>query len=226
MSETLSPAANVAGMDLDPYWMPFTHNRYFKQKRPLDRLLVSAKGAYYTTVEGKQDFVRNLVAYNIILEGIWFYSGFMVALSFRQRNLLRNFGSLMDWVIRDESLHLKFGINLILTVLEENPELQTPEFAAEIKQMILDAVEMEEEYNRDLLPSGILGLNATYINQYVKYLADRRLEELGFDPEYKVSNPAKWMAAANDTLQLVNFFESTNTSYESNASATVSKKAE
>jgi ribonucleoside-diphosphate reductase beta chain len=178
-----------------------------------------------TTTEGKKDFVRNLVAYNVILEGVWFYSGFMVALSFRQRNLLRNFGSLMDWVVRDESLHLKFGINLILTVLEENPDLQTEEFAAEIKQMILDAVEMEEEYNRDLLPGGILGLNATYINQYVKYLADRRLEELGFEAHYNVSNPAKWMAAANDTLQLVNFFESTNTSYESNASATVATKA-
>jgi ribonucleoside-diphosphate reductase beta chain len=63
-----------------------------------------------TTTEGKQDFVRNLVAYNVILEGIWFYSGFMVALSFRQRNLLRNFGSLVDWIVRDESLHLKFGI--------------------------------------------------------------------------------------------------------------------
>src|ERR1700709_1790472 len=170
-----------------------------------------------TTTEGKKDFVRNLVAYNVILEGVWFYSGFMVALSFRQRNLLRNFGSLMDWVVRDESLHLKFGINLILTVLEENPELQTEEFAAEIKQMILDAVEMEEEYNRDLLPGGILGLNANYINQYVKYLADRRLEELGFEAAYNVSNPAQWMAAANDTLELVNFFESTNTSYEVNS---------
>lgn len=170
-----------------------------------------------TSTEGKKDFVRNLVAYNIILEGIWFYSGFMVALSFRQRNLLRNFGSLMDWVVRDESLHLKFGINLILTVLEENEDLQTEEFANEIKQMILDGVEMEEAYNRDLLPNGILGLNSDYINQYVKYLADRRLEELGFGPHYKVSNPAKWMAAANDTLELVNFFESTNTSYEVNA---------
>jgi ribonucleoside-diphosphate reductase beta chain len=170
-----------------------------------------------TTTEGKKDFVRNLVAYNIILEGIWFYSGFMVALSFRQRNLLRNFGSLIDWVVRDESLHLKFGINLILTVLEENEDLQTEEFAAEIKQMILDAVEMEEAYNKDLLPNGILGLNSDYINQYVKYLADRRLEELGFDAHYKVSNPAKWMAGANDTLQLVNFFEATNTSYEVNA---------
>ena len=176
------------------------------------------------TTEGKQDFVRNLVAYNIILEGIWFYSGFMVALSFRQRNLLRNFGSLMDWIVRDESLHLKFGINLILTVLEENPDLQTPEFAAEIKQMILDAVEMEEEYNNDLLPNGILGLNASYINQYVKYLADRRLEELGFGTHYNVVNPAKWMATANDTLELVNFFEATNTSYESNAKATSAER--
>ena len=104
-------------------------------------------------------------------------------------------------------------------MLEENPDLQTPEIADEIRQMILDAVTMEEQYNRDLLPGGILGLNANYINQYVKYLADRRLEELGFETEYKVSNPAKWMATANDTLQLVNFFESTNTSYESNASA-------
>ncbi len=168
------------------------------------------------TTEGKRDFVRNLVAYNIILEGIWFYSGFMVALSFRQRNLLRNFGSLIDWIVRDESLHLKFGINLILTVLQENEDLRTPEFAAEIKQMIIDGVEMEVAYNEDLLPNGILGLNAGYINQYVKYLADRRLEELGFGKHYNVTNPAKWMATANDTLQLVNFFEATNTSYEVN----------
>jgi len=86
-------------------------------------------------------------------------------------------------------------------------------------------VEMEEAYNKDLLPNGILGLNSDYINQYVKYLADRRLEELGFDTHYKVSNPAKWMAAANDTLELVNFFESTNTSYEVNAGGG-SKKSE
>lgn len=172
-----------------------------------------------TTVAGKQDFVRNLVAYNVILEGIWFYSGFMVALSFRQRNLLRNFGSLIDWIVRDESLHLQFGINLMLTVLEENPEIATDEFAAEIRQMILDAVEMEERYNRDLLPNGIVGLTADYVNDDVKYLTDRRLEELGFEPEYHVANPAKWMAAANDALQLVNFFEATNTSYEVNAQA-------
>jgi len=85
--------------------------------------------------------------------------------------------------------------------------------------MILDGVEMEVDYNHDLLPAGILGLNADYINQYVKYLADRRMEELGFGAHYNVSNPAKWMATANDTLQLVNFFEATNTSYEVNGQA-------
>jgi len=110
-------------------------------------------------------------------------------------------------------------------VLEENPDIQTPEFADEIKQMLLDGVAMEEQYNRDLLPHGILGLNAEYINQYVKYLTDRRLEELGFSAHYKVSNPAKWMATANDTLQLVNFFEATNTSYEVNAQSGSKKGA-
>lgn len=169
-----------------------------------------------TTTEGKKDFVRNLVAYNIVLEGIWFYSGFMVGMSFRQRNLLRNVGSLLDWITKDENLHLTFGINLLLTILDENPDLQTEEFANEIRELILEAVRLEEAYNNDMLPKGILGLNADYVNQYVKYMTDRRLEELGFEPEYNVSNPAKWMAAANDTLELVNFFESTNTSYEVN----------
>ena len=171
------------------------------------------------TVEGKQDFIRNLIAYNIIMEGIWFYSGFMVALSFRQRNLLRNYGSLIDWVVRDESLHLKFGINLILTVLEENPDIATPEFVEEVRNMILEAVEMEIDYNKAQFPKGILGLNADYVSQYVKYLADRRFEELGFEPHFNVTNPAKWMATANDTLMVPNFFEVTNTNYEVNAQA-------
>ncbi|MFA5131231.1 MAG: ribonucleotide-diphosphate reductase subunit beta [Patescibacteria group bacterium] len=166
------------------------------------------------TTEGKKDFVRNLIAYNIVMEGIWFYSGFMVALSFRQRNQLKNFGSLIDWVVRDESLHLKFGINLILTILEENPDIVTPEFSQELQGIIIDGVNLETSYNQDMFPRGILGLNADYVNQYVQYVADRRLEELGFKAHYNVSNPAKWMATATDTLELVNFFETQNTNYE------------
>jgi len=186
-------------------------------KRYLDPVI--GDGVDITTVEGKQAFIRNLVAINIVTEGIWFYSGFMVMLSFRQRNKLRNFGSMINWVLRDESLHLKFGMNLILSVLEENEEIVTDEFAQEIQDMVVKGVELEMAYNKDLFPNGILGLNADYVNQYVQYVADRRLEELGFDPHYKVTNPAKWMATSTDVYELVNFFEQQNTSYEVNAKA-------
>ena len=169
------------------------------------------------TVEGKKDFIRNLVATNIVMEGVWFYSGFMVALSFRQRNQLRNFGSMINWVLRDESLHLKFGINLLHTVLEENADLLTEDFAGEIKSIITEGVGLEVNYNKDMFPKGILGLNADYVNQYVQYVADRRLEELGLEAHYNVTNPAKWMATSTDVYELVNFFEAQNTSYEVDA---------
>ena len=167
--------------------------------------------------EGKKDFIRNLVAYSIVMEGIWFYSGFMVVLSFRQRNKLKNFASLINWVIRDESLHLKFGMTLILHILEENPEILTEEFAQEIRNVVIEGVELEVAYNKDLFPNGILGLNSDYVNQYVKYVADRRLEELGMPKHYNAANPAKWMSTATDVYELVNFFEQQNTAYEVDA---------
>ncbi len=168
------------------------------------------------TPEGIQDFIKNIVKTNIVTEGIWFYAGFMFALSFRQRNLMRNMATITDWISRDEALHLKVGINLILTILEEHPEVVTPEFAQEIREIIVTAVELERNYNKALVPNGILGLNPDFMTRYVQYVADRRLEELGFEAEFNVQNPAKWMMAANDTYQLVNFFEAVNTSYEVN----------
>jgi ribonucleoside-diphosphate reductase beta chain len=178
------------------------------------------------TIEGKKDFIRNLVAYNVVMEGVWFYSGFMVMLSFRQRNQLRNFGSMINWVLRDESLHLKFGINLIHNILEENAELLTEEFATEIRNIIIEGVDLETAYNKDLFPNGILGLNADYVNQYVQYVADRRLQELGMPKYYNATNPAKWMSTATDVFELVNFFESQNTSYEVDGHASAAVKKE
>jgi len=178
------------------------------------------------TTEGKKDFIRNLIVTNIVMEGTWFYSGFMVMLSFRQRNKLRNFGSMINWVLRDESLHLKFGINLVHNILEENAELLTEDFANEIRNLIIEGVELETAYNKDLFPKGILGLNADYVNQYVQYVADRRLEELGLPIYYKATNPAKWMATSTDVFELVNFFEAQNTNYEVDSHAGDKKKEE
>lgn len=209
-------------LDRDKFYNHHTNVESMRKKEEfiqkyMERM--SAEKLDITTPEGKKDFIRNLVAYNIVMEGIWFYSGFMVLLSFRQRNKMRNLGSMITWVLRDESLHLKFGINLLLNVLEEEADLVTEEFAQEIRDMIIEGVELEVKYNEDLFPNGILGLNAEYVNQYVKHIADRRLEELGFETEYNVSNPAKWMATSTDVLELVNFFEQQNTNYEVNNKA-------
>ncbi len=130
------------------------------------------------------------------------------------------------WVLRDESLHLKFGIQLIHTVLEENAELLTAEFAEEIRNIVIEGVGLEVNYNKDMFPKGILGLNADYVNQYVQYVADRRLEELGLEPHFNVTNPAKWMSTATDVFELVNFFEAQNTSYEVDAHGHKNEKKE
>ena len=187
---------------------------YIIETFPFDREEIYAAGFGKKSLADKADFQNKHL--DVMLDPNLDIYSLEVGMSFRQRNLLRNVGSLLDWITRDENLHLTFGINLLLTILDENPELQTQEFAEEIRGLILQAVELEKAYNKDMLPKGILGLNADYVNQYVMHMTDRRLQELGFEPEYNVPNPAKWMAAANDTLELVNFFESTNTSYEVN----------
>ena len=170
------------------------------------------------TDEGKRALVRNLVGYYIILEGVFFYAGFLFFYSFRRRNLLRGLASMIDWVLKDESLHLSFGIHLITTLLEEHPHLMTKAFAQELEGLVLRAVELEREYNRALLPRPILGVSAELLNTYVEYVTDRRLEELGLGARFGSPNPAKWMATEVDVPEIVNFFEATNTAYEVAAS--------
>ncbi|MBB6099857.1 ribonucleoside-diphosphate reductase beta chain [Deinobacterium chartae] len=172
------------------------------------------RGVDLGTEDGRRKLLRDMVGYFVVMEGVFFYGGFLTALSFRRRNLLKGLGSLIDWVIKDESLHLSFGIHLIGAYLEEHPELMTPAFARELHGMILKAVELERAYNRALLPQGVLGLSAEVLNQYVEYLTDRRLEELGFEPHFRTANPARWMAAQTDVPEIVNFFEARNTTYE------------
>lgn len=166
------------------------------------------------TLEGRGRFLRNLVGFFIVLEGIFFYSGFAFALSFRRRNLLRGLCALIDWVLKDESLHLSFGLHLILTFLQEHPEVRTPEREAELRAMILEAVALEEAYNRALLPLPLLGLSAEALNRYVRYIADRRLEELGLGAHFHEANPLRWLAAEIDLPEQVNFFEAPNVNYE------------
>lgn len=167
-----------------------------------------------TTKEGIQQFVHDLVGYYIIMEGIFFYAGFVMMLSFARQNRMTGVAEQFQYILRDESIHLAFGADLTNTIVDENPEIWTPEFQKTITENIKKAVELEYAYAKDCLPRGILGLNADQIRQYIEYIADRRLERIRLPKVYGSSNPFPWMSEIIDLKKEKNFFETRVTEYK------------
>jgi ribonucleoside-diphosphate reductase beta chain len=167
-----------------------------------------------STLEGARKFLENLIGYYIIMEGIFFYSGFVMILSFHRQNKMTGIGEQFQYILRDETVHLNFGIDLINGIKEENPELWTPEFQAHIIDLVKQAVELEFQYAQDCLPRGILGLTSPLFREYVQYIADRRLERIGLKPIYKSKNPFPWMSETIDLNKEKNFFETRVTEYQ------------
>lgn len=165
--------------------------------------------------EGAQAFLKNLIGYYLIMEGIFFYTGFVMVLSFHRRNLMTGIGEQFQYILRDETIHLNFGIDLINGIRQENPSLWTPEFQQAMITRVREAVELEIEYARDCLPRGILGLNADSFRDYVQFIADRRLERIGLPTQYGSSNPFPWMSETIDLSKEKNFFETRVTEYQS-----------
>ena len=170
------------------------------------------------TLENKQRFVHDLIGYYVIMEGIFFYAGFVMMLSFQRQNKMVGIGEQFQFILRDESVHLAFGADLITAIISENPEIWTAEFQSVISGNIKRAVELETAYARDCLPRGILGLNADAVVQYVQYVADRRLERIGLAQVYNVENPFPWMSEIIDLKKEKNFFETRVTEYKSGGS--------
>ncbi len=167
------------------------------------------------TFEGAQTFLKNLIGYYLIMEGIFFYTGFVMVLSFHRRNLMTGIGEQFQYILRDETIHLNFGIDLINGIRTENPELWTPEFEQAAVARLRHAVELEIGYARDVLPRGVLGLNADSFRDYVQFIADRRLERIGLPTQYGSSNPFPWMSETIDLSKEKNFFETRVTEYQS-----------
>lgn len=170
------------------------------------------------THEGAQDFLENLVGFYVIMEGIFFYAGFAMILSFHRQNMMKGIGEQFQYILRDETVHLNFGIDLINGIKAENPQLWTPAFQERLVQKIRDAVVLEEDYARDCLPNGVLGLNAELFTEYVRFVADRRLERIGLPRQYMAKNPFPWMSETIDLGKEKNFFESRVTDYRKSAS--------
>lgn len=175
---------------------------------------IFADGFKTGTFENDQKFLENMCVFSLILEGIFFYSSFAVMFGFQRQNKLVGSAEQIQYIMRDESNHMNFGIDMINTIKEEQPELWTPAFVKRITYLVDKAVKLEYQFATDVFPKGIFGLNADGFKQYIEYIADRRLSRVGIDPIYGSSNPFPWMSEAVDLSKEKNFFETRVTEYK------------
>lgn len=172
-------------------------------------------GSFKTgTFENDQKFLENLIVFSLIMEGIFFYSSFAVMFGFQRQNKLTGSAEQIQYIMRDESQHLNFGINMINSIKEEQPELWTPEFQAHIIDLVKRAVVLEYTFATEVFPRGIFGMNAEGFKQYIEHIADRRLERVGLPAQFNVENPFPWMSEAIDLNKEKNFFETRVTEYK------------
>ncbi|OGT54065.1 MAG: ribonucleotide-diphosphate reductase subunit beta [Gammaproteobacteria bacterium RIFCSPHIGHO2_12_FULL_42_10] len=167
------------------------------------------------TVENDQRLLRDLIAFYVIFEGIFFYVGFTQILSMGRRNKMSGTAEQFQYILRDESMHLNFGIDVINQIKIENPHLWTEALQQEAIDMVREGVDLEYTYAVDTMPRGILGLNATMFKEYLQYIANRRLAQIGLPAQYaNVSNPFPWMSEMMDLKKEKNFFETRVTEYQ------------
>ncbi|MCX6735995.1 MAG: ribonucleotide-diphosphate reductase subunit beta [Candidatus Parcubacteria bacterium] len=166
------------------------------------------------TFENDQKFLENWAVFALVMEGIFFYSSFAVMFGFQRQNKMVGAAEQIQYIMRDESQHLNFGINIVNTIKEEQPELWTQEFQDHLVDIIRRAVVLEYTFAKEVFPKGIFGMNAVGFKQYIEYIADRRLERVGLPIQYHVENPFPWMSEAIDISKEKNFFETRVTEYK------------
>jgi ribonucleoside-diphosphate reductase beta chain len=167
------------------------------------------------TPETDQELLRNLIGFYAVTEGVFFYCGFTQILSMGRRNKMTGVAEQFQYILRDESMHLNFGIDVINQIKLENPHLWTEEFKQEVIQMILEGTQLEIEYARDTMPRGVLGMNAAIMEEYLHFIANRRLSQLGLPEQFPgAQNPFPWMSEIMDLRKEKNFFETRVIEYQ------------
>ncbi len=167
------------------------------------------------TEENDRHLLRNLIAFYCVMEGMFFYCGFTQILSMGRRNKMTGTAEQFQYILRDESMHVNFGIDVINQIKLENPRLWTAEFREEVIQMVLEGTQLEIEYARDTMPRGVLGMNAAMMEEYLQFICNRRLAQLGLPEQFEgVQNPFPWMSEMMDLRKEKNFFETRVTEYQ------------
>ena len=165
-----------------------------------------------------RDLLRDLVGFYVVMEGIFFYAGFAMMLGLKRQNKMVGIGQQFEYIMRDESLHVGFGVDLIDQIRTERPGVWTDEFDSEVIDLIEEAVELEQIYAREACPEEILGMGPEQFADYVEYIADRRLDQLDLPEQYGTENPFPWMSEQVDLNKEKNFFETQVTEYQSGGS--------
>ena len=167
------------------------------------------------TLEADKALLKNLIAFYCVLEGIFFYCGFTQILSMGRRNKMTGTAEQFQYILRDESMHVNFGIDMINQIKIENPHLWDDEMRQEAAQMILEGTELEVQYARATMPRGILGMNANMMEEYLQFIANRRLVQIGLEEEFVgATNPFPWMSEIMDLRKEKNFFETRVIEYQ------------
>ena len=216
-TDTFIYCCDTLGLDPDEIYNMYQTIPSIREK---DEFVVGITTAVFDPhfkTEGTENirrFVRDLIGFYVIMEGIFFYAGFAMMLALKRQNKMVGIGEQFEYIMRDESIHLAFGCDLISTIRAEFPEIWTNEFQAEIGKLIDQAVALEQRYAYDACPEGLLGINADQFAEYVEYIADRRLERLGLAKRYQRENPFPWMSQSVDLSKEKNFFETRVTEYQ------------
>jgi ribonucleoside-diphosphate reductase beta chain len=167
------------------------------------------------TPEADQRLLKSLIVFACIMEGLFFYVGFTQILALGRQNRMTGAAEQYQYILRDESMHCNFGIDLINQIKLENPHLWTPEFREEIEGLIRKAVELEYRYAEDTMPRGVLGLNAPMFKEYLRFIANRRCQQIGVELPYpRATNPFPWMSEMTDLKKERNFFETRVIEYQ------------
>ncbi len=168
------------------------------------------------TQENDQTLLRSLIVFACLMEGMFFYVGFTQILAMGRQNKMTGAAEQYQYILRDESMHCNFGIDLINQIKAENPQLWTAQFKDEIKALFLKAVDLEYRYAEDTMPRGVLGLNASMFKGYLRYIANRRATQIGLEALFpNEENPFPWMSEMIDLKKERNFFETRVIEYQS-----------
>jgi len=165
------------------------------------------------TDAAKRRFLLNLICFATCVEGLFFFGAFAYVYFMRSKGLLNGLASGTNWVFRDESSHMRFAFSVVEKVREEYPQLWDEELEREIIAMIEEAVDCETQFAEDLLEGGVAGLTVAEVRQYLEYVADQRLGNLGMARHFGTRNPLTFMEL-QDVQELSNFFERRVSAYQ------------